>query len=65
MERLPMTNPEVTIVVTSKRLVEEFKEIRNRDDKLKVGVANHCVPLSLFFKVTVIIPCADVPLFSL
>ncbi|XP_047068903.1 uncharacterized protein LOC124676935 isoform X2 [Lolium rigidum] len=64
MERLPMTNPEVTIVVTSKRLVEEFKEIRNRDDKVKVevrfpGKKNICVDglLGLYDKYIALVTC--------
>jgi hypothetical protein len=60
-----MTRGDVTIIVTSKCLVSKFNEMRNRDDRLRVGAANHCVPFSLFFKGIVIISCADVPLFSL
>ena len=50
-----MTNQHVTLVVTSERLVTEFRELRNRDDKVKVGAANHFVSFSLFFKVSVIL----------
>jgi hypothetical protein len=63
MEHTAMTDQEATIIVTSKRLVTEFNDMRNRDDDLRVGATNHCVPYFLFFKVIVIIPCADVPLF--
>jgi len=33
----------LTRFVTSAHLVREFKRYRNRDDKLRVGAANHCV----------------------
>jgi hypothetical protein len=47
---MAMTRREVTIIVTSKRLVTEFNKIRNRDDRLRVGAANHCVLFALFFE---------------
>jgi hypothetical protein len=42
------TRQSLTRFVTSAHLVTQFNENRNKDDKLRVGAANHCVP-SFFF----------------
>jgi hypothetical protein len=38
---MPTTRQEVSIIATSKRLVTEFENNRNRADRLRVGAANH------------------------
>jgi hypothetical protein len=48
MKHTAMTDQEATIIVTSKRLVAEFNGMRNRDDDLRVGATNHCVPYFFF-----------------
>jgi len=35
---------DLTRFVTSACLVQEFNDKRNRDDKLRVGAADHCLP---------------------
>ena len=38
------TTQSLTRFVTSAHLVTQFNENRNKDDKLRVSAANHCVP---------------------